>query len=238
MPDPMLGMESIRAGYGPNDVLHDVTLRVDSGEIVALLGGNGAGKTTTLGILSGMIAPRAGRIRWMGTDITDLSTADRLREGLVLCPEGRRIFSRLTVEENLLAGTWIRNPKATPGKIRDAFDRFPILAERRRQLGGTLSGGEQQMLAIARALMSEPKVLMLDEPSLGLAPLVVERIFSILVEINAAGTPVLLVEQNANQALRIAHRAYVLSTGNLVREGTGQELLVSDEIRRAYLGGD
>lgn len=234
----MLRMDSVRAGYGPNDVLHKTSIHVDSGEIVALLGGNGAGKTTTLGVLAGMIPPRAGSIRWMGADITALSTADRLREGLVLCPEGRRIFSRLTVEENLVAGTWIRDPKTTPKKLREAYDRFPILGERRRQLGGTLSGGEQQMLAIARALMSEPKLLMLDEPSLGLAPLIVERIFSILVEINASGVPVLLVEQNANQALKIAHRAYVLSTGTLVREGTGQELLASDEIRRAYLGGD
>ncbi|MBK8802544.1 MAG: ABC transporter ATP-binding protein [Fibrobacteres bacterium] len=231
-------MESIRAGYGPNDVLHGTSLRVDSGEIVALLGGNGAGKTTTLGILAGTVAPRTGTVRWMGKDISRHSIADRLRQGLVLCPEGRRIFPRLSVEENLVAGTWIRDPKATPRKIREAYDRFPILGQRRGQLGGTLSGGEQQLLAIARALMSEPKLLMLDEPSLGLAPLVVERIFSILVEINACGTPVLLVEQNANQALKIAHRAYVLSTGTLVREGTGQELLASDEIRRAYLGGD
>jgi branched-chain amino acid transport system ATP-binding protein len=238
MPEALLRLDGARAGYGPNDVLHGISISVGPTEIVTLLGGNGAGKTTTLGILSGILPVRAGQILWDGTDVTRLSPADRLRAGLVLCPEGRRIFGRLTVEENLIAGTWVRDPKRTPAKLEQAYTRFPVLRDRRKQLGGTLSGGEQQMLAIARALMSEPRLLMLDEPSLGLAPLVVEQIFAILVEINAAGTPVLLVEQNARQALRIAHRAYVLATGEIVREGTGSELLASDEVRRVYLGED
>jgi branched-chain amino acid transport system ATP-binding protein len=238
MAEPLLRLEGARAGYGPNDVLRGVSLSVGQTEIVTLLGGNGAGKTTTLGVLSGILPLRAGRVLWDGKDVSNLPTAERLRAGLVLCPEGRRIFGRLTVEENLIAGAWVRNSKRTPTKLEQAYSRFPPLRARRRQLGGTLSGGEQQMLAIARALMSEPRLLMLDEPSLGLAPLVVEQIFAILVEINAAGIPVLLVEQNARQALRVAHRAYVLATGEIVREGTGAELLASDEVRRVYLGED
>ncbi len=238
MADALLKLESACTGYGPNDVLHDVSLEVRAGEIVTLLGGNGAGKTTTLGVLSGIVPLRRGSVLWDGQDVSGLPTAARLRRGLVLCPEARRIFARLTVEENLIAGTWVRDPKLNKGKLESTWERFPILEQRRKQLGGTLSGGEQQMLAIARALMGEPRLLMLDEPSLGLAPLVVEKIFRILVEINAAGTPVLLVEQNANQALKIAHRAYVLATGGIVREGTGGELLASDEVRRAYLGED
>ncbi len=238
MADALLRLESARTGYGPNDVLHGVSLTVREGEIVTLLGGNGAGKTTTLGVLSGIVGLRQGKVVWDGRDISGQATADRLRQGLVLCPEARRIFARLTVEENLIAGTWVRDPKLNKDKLEKTWERFPILGQRRKQLGGTLSGGEQQMLAIARALMGEPKLLMLDEPSLGLAPLIVEQIFRILVEINAAGTPVLLVEQNAHQALKIAHRAYVLASGEIVREGTGSELLASDEVRRAYLGED
>jgi len=238
MAEALLRLESACTGYGPNDVLHGVSLTVHEGEIVTLLGGNGAGKTTTLGVLSGIVGLRSGKVVWNGRDISGLPTADRLRQGLVLCPEARRIFARLTVEENLIAGTWVRDPKLNKAKLETTWERFPILGQRRRQLGGTLSGGEQQMLAIARALMSDPRLLMLDEPSLGLAPLIVEKIFRILVEINEAGTPVLLVEQNAHQALKIAHRAYVLATGEIVREGTGSELLASDEVRRAYLGED
>ena len=238
MPDALLALSAVRTGYGPNDVLRGVSLEVRHGEIVTLLGGNGAGKTTTLGTTSGIVPLRKGAVLWNGQDVSRWSAAERLKDGLVLCPEGRRIFSRLTVEENLVAGTWVRDPKLNKAKLERAWQQFPILGDRRKQLGGTLSGGEQQMLAIARALMSEPKLLMLDEPSLGLAPLVVEKIFQILVDINAAGTPVLLVEQNARQALRIAHRAYVLATGEIVREGTGKDLLTSDEVRRAYLGED
>ena len=236
MPESLLRLESARTGYGPNDVLHGVDLEVHPGEIVTLLGGNGAGKTTTLGVLSGIVGLRQGKVFWAGNEISDLSASERLKQGLVLCPEGRRIFPRLTVEENLIAGTWVRNPKLNQAKLERTWGQFPVLGERRRQLGGTLSGGEQQMLAIARALMSEPALLMLDEPSLGLAPLIVEKIFQILVDINRSGTPVLLVEQNARQALRIAHRGYVLATGEIVRKGTGKELLASDEVRRAYLG--
>jgi len=238
MPEALLRLESARTGYGPNDVLHDVSLEVHPSEIVTLLGGNGAGKTTTLGVLSGIVAMRKGDVVWRGQNVSNLSASERLKLGLVLCPEGRRIFPRLTVEENLVAGTWLRDPKLNKTKLEKTWGQFPVLGERRKQLGGTLSGGEQQMLAIARALMSEPALLMLDEPSLGLAPLIVEKIFRILVDINAAGTPVLLVEQNAHQALKIAHRAYVLATGTIVREGTGEELLASDEVRKAYLGED
>lgn len=236
MAEPILRLHQARTGYGPNDVLLDVGLEVRSGEIVTLLGGNGAGKTTTLGVLSGIVPLRKGQVLWQGRDVSKESAADRLAKGLVLCPEGRRIFPRLTVEENLIAGSWVRDPRLNRSKLARTWEQFPVLGERKKQLGGTLSGGEQQMLAIARALMGEPKLLMLDEPSLGLAPLIVEKIFRILVEINAAGTPVLLVEQNARQALKIAHRAYVLATGQIVREGTGKELLASDEVRRAYLG--
>ena len=236
MTEPLLNLREARTGYGPNDVLHDVNLCVHPGEIVTLLGGNGAGKTTTLGVLSGIVPLRQGQVVWDGQNVSELPAAERLRRGLVLCPEGRRIFPRLTVQENLVAGTWVRDPRSTKAKLEKAWERFPVLGERRKQLGGTLSGGEQQMLAIARALMAEPRLLMLDEPSLGLAPLIVEKIFQILVQINRDGTPVLLVEQNARQALKIAHRAYVLATGEIVREGTGSELLASDEVRRAYLG--
>jgi len=233
---PLLELRDARVGYGPNDVLKGVSLEVRPGEIVALLGGNGAGKTTTLGALAGILPLRSGTLTAFGQNLSHERPDERMLRGLVLCPEGRRIFPRLTVEENLVAGS-LRHARAKDArKLAEQFERFPILAARRTQLGGTLSGGEQQMLAIARALMSEPRLLMLDEPSLGLAPLIVEQIFAILQEINAAGTPVLLVEQNARQALRIAHRAYVLSVGEIVREGTGLELLHSDEVRAAYLG--
>jgi len=236
MPDAILRLESARVGYGPGDVLRDFDIHVGAHEIVALLGANGAGKTTTLGAISGLLPLRGGRVLWEGEDITTWSPDRRLVAGIVLCPEGRRIFPRLTVEENLRIGGYTKPPFRIPSLLEAQYARFPLLLERHKQLGGTLSGGEQQMLAIARALMAEPRLLMLDEPSLGLAPLVVEKIFAILVEIHREGVPVLLVEQNAHQALRIAHRAYVLSTGEVVRTGTGAELLHSDEIRQAYLG--
>jgi len=232
----ILSLQNARVGYGPNDVLKGISLEVREGEIVTLLGGNGAGKTTTLGALAGILPLRSGSISAFGQNLSNERPDQRMQRGLVLCPEGRRIFPRLTVVENLLAGSLRKDRKDDAAKLETQFARFPILATRRTQLGGTLSGGEQQMLAIARSLMSEPKILMLDEPSLGLAPLVVEQIFAILQEINAAGVPVLLVEQNARQALRIAHRAYILSVGEIVREGTGQDLLHSDEVRAAYLG--
>lgn len=233
---PVLTLSNARAGYGPNDVLKGISLEVRPGEIVTLLGGNGAGKTTTLGTIAGLVPLRAGTLQAFGATVDGERPDQRLRRGLVLCPEGRRIFPRLTVEENLRAGSLRKDAREDARKMAHQFERFPVLAARRSQLGGTLSGGEQQMLAIARSLMSEPRLLMLDEPSLGLAPLIVEQIFSILQEINAEGTPVLLVEQNARQALRIAHRAYVLATGEIVREGSGSELLESPEVRAAYLG--
>ncbi len=236
MPDSLLCLKSVCVGYGPGDVLHDFSLEIGAHEIVTLLGANGAGKTTTLGALSGLLPLRGGQVLWQGEDITSWSPDRRLSAGIVLCPEGRRIFPRLTVEENLAIGGYTKPSLRIASLIEAQFARFPILAERRKQLGGTLSGGEQQMLAIGRALMSEPRLLMLDEPSLGLAPLIVEKIFEILVEIHREGTPVLLVEQNANQALRIAQRGYVLSTGAIVKTGTGKELLESDEVRQAYLG--
>ncbi len=235
-PAPILALSGARVGYGPNDVLKGVSLEVRQGEIVTLLGSNGAGKTTTLSALAGILPLRSGNLSLFGQEVSNERPDLRMARGLVLCPEGRRIFPRLTVEENLRAGSLRKDKRRDGTKMDEQFARFPVLASRRSQLGGTLSGGEQQMLAIARSLMSEPRLLMLDEPSLGLAPIVVERIFAILQEINAGGIPVLLVEQNARQALRIAHRAYILSVGEIVREGTGQELLASDEVRAAYLG--
>lgn len=233
---PLLSLEDARVGYGPGDVLKGVSMEVRQGEIVTLLGGNGAGKTTTLSALAGILPLRSGTLSLFGQEVSNERPDLRMTRGLVLCPEGRRIFPRLTVEENLRAGSLRKDKRRDASKMDEQFSRFPVLASRRSQLGGTLSGGEQQMLAIARSLMSEPRLLMLDEPSLGLAPIVVEQIFAILQEINAGGIPVLLVEQNARQALRIAHRAYILSVGEIVREGTGPELLASDEVRAAYLG--
>ncbi len=231
----MLCLQDIHAGYGPSEVLKGISLEVRGGEIVALLGANGAGKSTTLLTIAGVIAARRGEISWNGESIRGLRPDQILSRGLCLCPEGRRIFPRLTVRENLLAGAYTRSgfPQA---KLDRIFDHFPILAERQQQLGGTLSGGEQQMLAIGRSLMSEPGILMLDEPSLGLAPLIVQKIFSIIQTINREGTPVLLVEQNARQALQIAHRGYVMVTGIIELTGSSSELLASDDVRRAYLG--
>jgi branched-chain amino acid transport system ATP-binding protein len=237
-PSPVLDMCEVRAGYGPADVLKGLSLAVRSGEIVALLGANGAGKTTTLRVLTGLLPVRHGTVRWQQQSLEGVPTETRVRHGICLCPEGRRIFPRLTVFENLRMGGFVLSDGREPERLERVFHFFPRLAERRNQLGGTLSGGEQQMLALGRALMGNPRVLLLDEPSLGLAPLIVERIFEIILEIHHAGTPILLVEQNAHQALRIAHRAYVLVAGTVVLSGTGQELLASDEVRQAYLGED
>jgi branched-chain amino acid transport system ATP-binding protein len=217
--------------------LHHVSLRVDRGEVVALIGSNGAGKTTTLRTISGLMHPPRGRVLFDGADITNTAANQIVERGIGHSPEGRRLFPRMTVVDNLLLGAYTRSDR--PG-IRADLDRvvqlFPRLKERERQLAGTLSGGEQQMLAIGRAMMTRPKVLLLDEPSLGLAPLLVETIFHIIGEINEQGTPILLVEQNAHKALDIAHRAYVLETGAVVQEGTGRELLSSEAVQRAYLG--
>jgi len=233
----LLELSEIDTYYGRVQALRGVSLEVDKGEIVALIGSNGAGKTTTLRTISGLIHPAQGTVRFNGRDITN-TQADRI-VGLGICqsPEGRRLFARMTVLDNLMMGAYSRRDKAG---IRDDVERvytlFPRVKERARQVAGTLSGGEQQMLAVGRSLMSRPKLLMLDEPSLGLAPILQELIFSTVQEINQQGTPVLLVEQNANKALEVAHRAYVLETGNIVKEGSGKELLQSEDVQKAYLG--
>jgi len=224
------------SGYGSAPVLHKVSLDVREGEIVTLLGSNGAGKSTTLLTIAGVVPLRSGELWWHGEKYVFRSADQAMRSGLCLCPEGRRIFPRLTVLENLQIGAWLRSPAQARETLEEVHALFPLLAQRRNQLGGTLSGGEQQMLAIGRSLMGAPKFLMLDEPSLGLAPLIVEKIFQTLVEINRKGLPILLVEQNARQALSIAHRGYVLTTGHIAMEGTGKDLLVSDAVRQAYLG--
>jgi branched-chain amino acid transport system ATP-binding protein len=234
---PILEVKDIKVHYGAIEALRGVSLEVAQGQVVALIGANGAGKTTTLRAVSKMLKPSAGSVRFQGEDVTRLPSHALVSRGMAHAPEGRGIFLNLTVRENLDLGAYLRRDRA--GIQQDAekgFSLFPILAERRSQVAGTLSGGEQQMLAVARALMSRPKLLLLDEPSLGLAPQVVERIFSVLREVNATGVAILLVEQNAHKALQLAHRAYVLETGNVVMTGTGKELLASPEVRKAYLG--
>ena len=217
--------------------MRKVTVHVDKGEIVALIGSNGAGKTTTLRTISGLMHPPTGTIHFDGQDITRTGAAKIVELGICQSPEGRRLFPRMSVVDNLFMGAYTRNDKSGITSDMDrVFTLFPRLQERRSQIAGTLSGGEQQMLAMGRALMARPKLLMLDEPSLGLAPIFVETIFSIVREINALGTPVLLVEQNATKALEVAHRGYVLETGSIVQQGTGQELLASEEVQKAYLG--
>jgi branched-chain amino acid transport system ATP-binding protein len=233
----LLELRDVDAFYGRVHVLHKVTVEVDAGEIVALIGSNGAGKTTTLRTISGLMHPAAGTITFAGREISRTPPSRIVAAGIGHCPEGRRLFPRLTVVDNLRMGAYIR--RDTTGIKSDTdrvFTLFPRLKERQRQLAGTLSGGEQQMLAIGRALMARPKVLMLDEPSLGLAPILIETIFTIIREINAEGTPVLLVEQNAYKALEVAHRGYVLETGVIVQSGTGKELLESEDVQKAYLG--
>jgi branched-chain amino acid transport system ATP-binding protein len=234
---PILEVKDIKVHYGAIEALRGVSLEVAQGQVVALIGANGAGKTTTLRAVSKMLKPSAGSVRFQGEDVTRLPSHALVSRGMAHAPEGRGIFLNLTVRENLDLGAYLRRDRA--GIQQDAekgFSLFPILAERRSQVAGTLSGGEQQMLAVARALMSRPKLLLLDEPSLGLAPQVVERIFSVLRDVNATGVAILLVEQNAHKALQLAHRAYVLETGNVVMTGTGKELLASPEVRKAYLG--
>jgi branched-chain amino acid transport system ATP-binding protein len=232
----MLKLDQVHAGYGAIEVLKSLTLEVGAGEIVALLGANGAGKSTTLLTIAGVVPARGGKITWQGAPLPAGKADTVLRQGICLCPEGRHIFPRLTVLENLISGGFLLPASRNAAKLEEIYSYFPLLAERRKQLGGTLSGGEQQMLAIGRALMGEPKLLMLDEPSLGLAPQIVARIFEIIRRINQKGIPILLVEQNARQALLIAHRGYVIVTGKNQLTGTGAELLASDEVRQAYLG--
>ncbi len=234
----MLELTDLHAGYGECEILKGVSLTVGAGELVALIGANGAGKTTTLRAIHGLAQVRSGAVRFRGADLAGVPTEQRVRLGIGHVPEGRQIFSKLTVRENLVLGAYARTD---PAGTREDTDRilaiFPRLAERLRQKGGTLSGGEQQMLAIGRALMARPALLLLDEPSMGLAPKLVDQIFEVIGQIHREGTSMLLVEQNAWLALELADRAYVLATGAIKTQGTGQELLASEEIRKAYLGG-
>ena len=233
-----LSVENLDVAYGPIEALHGVSLHVDRGEIATLIGANGAGKSTTLLALSGILKPRAGRIRFDGADITDLPPHRRVESGIVQVPEGRRVFANMSVYENLELGAYTRRDRAgIKADLERMLALFPILAQRRTQRAGTLSGGEQQMLAIARALMARPKVLLMDEPSLGLAPLVVRKIFEIIREINQDGTTVFLVEQNAHMALTVAHRGYVLQTGRILLEDRAGALMQHPDVKRAYLGG-
>jgi branched-chain amino acid transport system ATP-binding protein len=233
----LLALEHVQAHYGHIAALRGVDLTVNRGEIVALIGANGAGKSTLLMTICGSPHASAGRIVFDGEDITHLPTFEIVRRGIVQAPEGRRIFPRLTVLENLQVGAIPAPPHHFAQDLERAFELFPMLAERRDQRGGTLSGGEQQMLAIARALMACPRLLLLDEPSLGLAPLLIQQIFRVIGAINAQGTTVLLVEQNAYHALKLAHRGYVLVAGHVALQGSGAELLASPQVRAAYLDG-
>jgi branched-chain amino acid transport system ATP-binding protein len=234
----LLAVRDLRVKYGNVEVLHGIHLAVNEGEIVAILGANGAGKSTTLMAISRIVKSSAGFIEFGGKALHKLKAHDVVREGLIQVPEGRRIFGTLTVEENLALGAFVRTGTAGIAKTREwIYELFPILKERSGQLGGTLSGGEQQMLAIARGLMAEPKILLLDEPSLGLAPLLVKAIFRTLEQINKAGVTIVLVEQNARAALKLAHRGYIMEVGNIVLEDSATALLANPEVRKAYLGG-
>ena len=234
----MLQLESVSAGYGRVGVLAGVSLEVRRGDFVCLVGANGAGKTTTLKTISGLLRPSAGRIVFEGQDIGGRKPQDILRLGIAHCPEGRRVFPHLTVQENLAMGAYVRrDAAAVAADLERVLAHFPVLAERRRQPAGTLSGGEQQMLAIGRALMARPRLIMFDEPSLGLAPTVIETTFRIIGEIQKDGTTVFMVEQNAYMALRMATRAYVMETGRITLEGPARALLDDEHVKKAYLGG-
>lgn len=234
----MLKVEDINVYYGAIHAIKGISLEVSEGEIVALIGSNGAGKSTTLRTISGLMKPKTGKIMYEGNDIAGMPAHKIVGMGLCQVPEGRHVFANMSVLENLEMGAYLRSDKeAIEEDMKKVFDRFPRLLERKNQIAGTLSGGEQQMLAMGRALMSRPKLLLLDEPSMGLAPLLVKEIFNIIKDINATGTTVLLVEQNANMALSIADKAYVLETGRITLSGTAKELASSEEVRKAYLGG-
>jgi len=234
----MLTLERVEAGYGRTAALHGVSLSVGAAEFVCLIGANGAGKTTTLKTISGLVRAAAGRIVFDGREIHRLAPQEILRCGIAHCPEGRRVFPHMTVEENLQMGAYLRTDAAQVAADHErVFAHFPILAERLRQPAGTLSGGEQQMLAIARCLMARPRLILLDEPSLGLAPTVTEAVFGIIAGIQREGTTVLMVEQNAYMALQLAGRAYVMETGRITLEGPARELMGNDHVKRAYLGG-
>lgn len=234
----MFEIRDLQVNFGGIQALKGISLDVQQGEIVTLIGANGAGKTTTLRTASGLERPATGTVWLDGQDITKVSPQERVKRGLVHVPEGRRVFPKMSVLENLELGAFLRKDRAgVASDMQKVFDRFPVLADRRGQDAGTLSGGEQQMLAMGRALMASPKVLLLDEPSMGLAPLFVQEIFNIIAAINETGTTILLVEQNANMALQVASRAFVMETGNIVLSGPAAELLATEEVRRAYLGG-
>jgi len=233
----MLKLDKLNFSYGDLKVLWDIGLEVHSGEIVTVVGSNGAGKSTTLKNISRLVRPTSGTMTFNGVDLTSLESHEVVEQGIVQVPEGRKIFPEMTVTENLRMGSFIKSARGNrDANIERVFNLFPRLRERHKQLGGTMSGGEQQMLAIARGLMANPKLLLLDEPSLGLAPLLVKSIFEIITEINRQGVTILLVEQNVYQSLRIAHRAYVLETGRVVLTGTGEELLGNEHVRKAFLG--
>ena len=233
----MLKAEDLNVYYGPIHAVKGVSFEVREGEIVTLIGANGAGKSTTLKTLSGLMRSRGGKIEFMDKSIASTAPHKIVELGLAQVPEGRRIFTRMTVEENLDMGAFIKKNANVEADKERVFEQFARLKERRKQVAGTLSGGEQQMLAMGRALMSDPKLLMLDEPSMGLAPILVEQVFDIISELHKAGTTILLVEQNAEMALSIADRAYVMETGRITLSGTGKELAASEEVQKAYLGG-
>jgi branched-chain amino acid transport system ATP-binding protein len=237
-PAPLLEIADMRVSYGVIEAVRGIHLTVNEGEVVALIGGNGAGKTTTLRAISMVHPPASGKVMFKGDPLTGLRSHDIVTKGIVQVPEGRHIFPNMSVAENLEMGSFQR--KAARGELNQdrerIFELFPVLKERRKQAGGTLSGGEQQMLAIGRALMAQPKLLMLDEPSMGLAPQFVERVFQVIEEINSQGTPVLLIEQNAQMALQAASRGYVIETGEIVLEDDAKKLLGNDQVRKAYLG--
>ena len=232
----LLKIEDIHVFYGAIHAIKGISFEVNEDEIVTLIGANGAGKSTTLNTIAGLLKPRSGKITFDGKDLSAIHTNKIVSLGMALCPEGRRIFQQMTVRENLEMGGYTRPKTEIPASLDEMFQRFPRLKEREKQIAGTLSGGEQQMLAMARALMSKPKLLMLDEPSMGLAPILVEQIFDIVKELHGAGVTILLVEQNAQMALSVADRAYVLETGKISMEGPADELLHNDAVRKAYLG--